>query len=115
MDRLHQSGRTFDIVFMDPPSFSTTRKSRFTTVGGTSELVTKALRLIPAGGLFISSSNLQKMTLADYIKELRKGANSAGRQMQVIHVSGQADDFPWTTSFPEGNYLKFVVSVVQDY
>jgi 23S rRNA (cytosine1962-C5)-methyltransferase len=99
---------------MDPPSFSTTHKSRFTTVGGTAELVSKALGIIPAGGLLITSSNLQKMTAADYIKQLRKGASSAGRQLQVAHVSGQADDFPWTAGFPEGNYLKYVVSVVQD-
>jgi 23S rRNA (cytosine1962-C5)-methyltransferase len=114
LDRLHKAGRVFDIVFMDPPSFSTTHKSRFTTAGGTADLVQKALRLVSRGGLLITSSNLQKMALPDYIKELRKGAQNAKRHLQVIHVSGQADDFPWIVGFPEGNYLKYVVSVVQD-
>lgn len=114
LETLHQSGQLFDIVFMDPPSFSTTHKSRFTTVGGTADLVSKALKLIPPEGLLITSSNLQKMSLADYVKELRKGAQDAGRNLQVIHVSGQANDFTWGVSFPEGNYLKYVVSVVQD-
>ena len=114
LDRMHRDGRDFDIVLMDPPSFSTTHKSRFTTLGGTAELVEKSLRLIPSGGLLITSSNLQKLALADYVKELRKGANNVGRQLQVLHVGGQGDDFPWTASFPEGNYLKYVVSVVKD-
>jgi len=114
LDRLAQAGRSFDIVIMDPPSFSTTRASRFTTVGGTAELVQKALNVLVGGGLLVSSSNLQKLSLADYLKELRKGSQAAGRQLQVIHVSGQADDFPWTAGFPEGAYLKYVVSVVQD-
>jgi len=114
LDRLSKLGRRFDIVFMDPPSFSTTRASRFTTVGGTADLVQKALQLLAGGGLLITSSNLQKLALADYLKELRKGAQAAGRQLQVMHVSGQAEDFPWTVGFPEGNYLKYVVSVVQD-
>ena len=114
IDRLARAGRRFDVVFMDPPSFSTTRSSRFTTSGGTAELVQKVLPLIPAGGLLVTSSNLQKMPLADYLKELRKGGVAAGRRLQVIEVAGQGDDFPFTVSFPEGNYLKYVVSVVQD-
>jgi 23S rRNA (cytosine1962-C5)-methyltransferase len=114
LDRLAKAGRCFDLVFVDPPSFSTTRKSRFTTSGGTAELVQKVLRLISPGGLMVTSSNLQKMPLEGYLKELRKGSLAVGRQLQVVNVSGQADDFPFTASFPEGNYLKYVVSVVQD-
>jgi len=114
LDQLARAGRCFDMVFMDPPSFSTTRKSRFTTAGGTAELVQKSLRLLTPNGLLVTSSNLQKMVLADYLKELRKGSQAAGRQLQVVSVAGQADDFPFTASFPEGHYLKYVVSVVQE-
>jgi 23S rRNA (cytosine1962-C5)-methyltransferase len=114
LERLTKAGRCFDIVFMDPPSFSTTRNSRFTTDGGTAELVQKALRLVTPGGLLITSSNLQKMSLESYLKELRKGSAAVGRPLQIVRVSGQADDFPYTAGFPEGNYLKYVVSVVQD-
>lgn len=114
LDRLAKAGRRFDLVFVDPPSFSTTRKSRFTTAGGTAELVQKILRLVNPGGLLVTSSNLQKMPLEKYLKELRKGSLAVGRHLQVVKVSGQADDFPFTAGFPEGNYLKYVVSVVQD-
>jgi 23S rRNA (cytosine1962-C5)-methyltransferase len=114
LDRLAKAGRSFDLVFVDPPSFSTTRKSRFTTSGGTADLVQKVLRLMPTGGVLVTSSNLQKMPLEKYLKELRKGCLAAGRHLQVVEVSGQADDFPVSPSFPEGHYLKYVVSVVQD-
>jgi 23S rRNA (cytosine1962-C5)-methyltransferase len=114
IDQLAKAGRCFDMIFMDPPSFSTTRKSRFTTAGGTAELVQKSLRLLVPNGLLVTSSNLQKMVLADYLKELRKGSLAAGRQLQVVSVTGQADDFPFMASFPEGHYLKYVVSVVQE-
>jgi len=114
LDRLAKAGRCFDIILMDPPSFSTTNKSRFSTSGGTADLVQKSLRLLTPGGLLVTSSNLQKMSLENYLKELRKGSLAVGRQLQVVSVSGQSDDFPFTASFPEGNYLKYVVSVVQD-
>jgi 23S rRNA (cytosine1962-C5)-methyltransferase len=111
LDRLIEGGQSFDIVLMDPPSFSTTRKSRFTTSGGTADLVEKVLRLLPHGGLLITSSNHQRVDLADYLKELRKGSAAAGRVLQVIEVSGQSGDFLYPVSFPEGRYLKYVVSV----
>lgn len=106
--------RRFDVVLMDPPSFSTTRRGKFTTGGGTADLVTRTLALMEPGGLLITSSNLQKMTLHDYLKELRKGSRSAGKTLQVLEVSGQAPDFPFLAGFPEGQYLKYVVSVVQE-
>lgn len=76
-------------------------------------MVEKALGLLKQGGLLVASSNLQKMPLESYLKELRKGSLAAGQRLQVIKVAGQAEDFPFLTTFPEGNYLKYVVSVVQ--
>ncbi|WP_173198077.1 class I SAM-dependent rRNA methyltransferase [Geobacter sp. SVR] len=108
---LGQQGRQFDVALMDPPSFSTTAKSRFTTRGGTSDLVAAILPLLPPGGLLIASSNHQKLDLADYLKELRRGALQAGSDLQVISLSGQPEDFPYPVTFPEGRYLKYVLCV----
>jgi 23S rRNA (cytosine1962-C5)-methyltransferase len=103
--------KRYDVIIMDPPSFSTTARSRFTTRGGTSDLVAAALPLLAEGGLLITSSNHQKVDLADYLKELRRGALQGGSQLRVILLSGQPEDFPYTVTFPEGRYLKYVVSV----
>jgi 23S rRNA (cytosine1962-C5)-methyltransferase len=111
MERLARSGRSFDIILMDPPSFSTTRDSRFTTSGGTAGLVGRALALLSPGGLLVTSSNHQKVDLPEYLKELRRGSLAAGRELRIIEVAGQAGDFPYTVTFPEGRYLKYVVSV----
>jgi 23S rRNA (cytosine1962-C5)-methyltransferase len=107
---LRRRGRTFDIILMDPPSFSTTARSRFTTRQGTSELVTAALPLLPSGGLLITSSNHQKVDLPDYLKELRRGALRAGCELKVILSAGQPEDFPFPVTFPEGRYLKYVIA-----
>lgn len=110
LEDLIASKETFDLVLMDPPSFSTTRKSRFTTRGGTSDLVNKAMSLLGNDGLLITSSNHQKVDIADYLKELRRGALSAGSDLQVLKLCGQGGDFPYTVGFPEGRYLKYVIS-----
>ncbi len=104
-------GERFEVILMDPPSFSTTGKSRFTTRGGTAELVALALPLLVPGGLLVTSSNHQKVDLDEYLKELRRGALRAGSELRVIHTAGQPEDFPYPVTFPEGRYLKFVLAV----
>ncbi len=109
--QMQSAKEEFDVILMDPPSFSTTKKSRHTTRGGSAELVAAALPLLAPGGMLICSSNHQKVDLADYLKELRRGALQAGVTLQVVRVAGQPEDFPYTLSFPEGRYLKFVMTV----
>ncbi|MGE3550476.1 MAG: class I SAM-dependent rRNA methyltransferase, partial [Geobacter sp.] len=53
----------------------------------------------------------QKTDLADYLKELRRGALQAGCELRVIQQQGQPADFPYPVTFPEGRYLKYVVCV----
>jgi len=108
---LVRQGKNYDIIVMDPPSFSTTSSSRFTTRGGTSDLVAAALPLLQPGGLLITSSNHQKVDVSDYLKELRRGALQAGAGLQVISLSGQPEDFPYPVTFPEGRYLKYAMCV----
>ncbi|MHB1400702.1 MAG: class I SAM-dependent rRNA methyltransferase [Trichloromonadaceae bacterium] len=110
LEELQRQNRQFDLILMDPPSFSTTGKSRFTTKGGTAELVALALALLPAGGLLITSSNHQKVELADYLKELRRGALQAHCDLRVLQTLGQPEDFPFAVTCPEGRYLKYVIA-----
>jgi 23S rRNA (cytosine1962-C5)-methyltransferase len=109
--KLAQGGKRYDVILMDPPSFSTTAKSRFTTRGGTSDLVAAALPLLTDNGLLIASSNHQKVDTADYLKELRRGALQADCDLRVISILGQPEDFPYPVTFPEGRYLKYAICV----
>lgn len=109
LEELCHARREFDLILMDPPSFSTTRHSRFTTRGGTSDLVAQSLRLLSPAGLLICSSNHQKVDLADFLKEIRRGVMQAGRELRVLTTLAQPEDFPFPVTFPEGRYLKYVV------
>lgn len=111
LKRLIAAGERFDVILFDPPSFSTTKKSRFSTQGGTAKLVAATLPLLEPGGLLISSSNHQKISQEDYLKELRRGALQCRDQLQTIWIAGQPEDFPCPVTFPEGRYLKFVINV----
>jgi len=108
--KMQSEGRRFDCILFDPPSFSTTKKSRFSTHGGTADLVSAILPLLSTGGLLVGSSNHQKVSLDDYIKELRRGTG-AGNRLKTIFIGSQPEDFPCDVGFPEGRYLKFVINV----
>lgn len=109
--KMRERKEKFDIILFDPPSFSTTKKSRFSTHGGTTKLVAETLPLLEKGGLMMSSSNHQKVSMEEYLKELRRGALQVGGDLRTIFTSGQPEDFPCPVTFPEGRYLKFVISV----
>jgi 23S rRNA (cytosine1962-C5)-methyltransferase len=111
LERFVREKRRFDVVLFDPPSFSSTRKSTFATRGGTADLASAACAILAPGGLLIASSNHQKTELADYLKELRRGALQANCDLKVIGIHGQAADFTYPVTFPEGRYLKYVLAV----
>lgn len=111
LDELARKQKVYDVILMDPPSFSTTSKSRFTTRGGTSDLVAAALKILKVGGILVTSSNHQKVEVAEYLKELRRGALQEGSSLQVVSLGSQPEDFPYPVTFPEGRYLKYVMSV----
>jgi len=111
LDRFAQEGKRFDMVIMDPPSFSTVGKNRFTTSGGTASLVAAVLGVLEDGGSLITSSNHQKVDITEYLKELRRGALQAATPLRIIQTSGQGPDFPFLITCPEGRYLKYVVAI----
>jgi 23S rRNA (cytosine1962-C5)-methyltransferase len=113
LEKMRADGRVFDVILFDPPSFSTTKKSLFSTQGGTAKLVAATLPLLAENGLLACSSNHQKISMDEYIKELRKGALLTGCELKILQTFGQSEDFPCLVSFPEGRYLKFVLSVKQ--
>ncbi len=87
------------MIIFDPPAFSTTKKSRFSTQGGTAKLTAALLPLLENDGLLVSSSNHQKVSMEDYMKELRKGALNAGDGGDYHFDRRPAGGFPLSGRF----------------
>ena len=104
-----QSGKTFDVVVLDPPSLAKDKKSRHAALRAYGKLNTLALRCVQSGGLLVSSSCTAQVSPTDFVDMLAASAREADVRAQVIHEAGHALDHPVPLSFPEGRYLKFVV------
>jgi 23S rRNA (cytosine1962-C5)-methyltransferase len=109
LDRFRRQGELFDHVILDPPSFSHGPEGVMSLKRDYPGLVSSSLRVLNPNGWLIGALNLGEVSPKDFHGWVRDGAQKAGVQLQLIFEGGQASDFPASTSFPEGRYLKFGV------
>ncbi len=87
--RLERKGRRFDLVLLDPPSFSTTGRGKGSwsverDLGG---LVAQGARLVRPGGALYVSTNLRRLPAARFLERVREGVAAAGRTAEVTPAS----------------------------
>jgi 23S rRNA (cytosine1962-C5)-methyltransferase len=107
-----REGRQFDIVVLDPPSFAQSRKNRQSAERAYVRLNRLALGRVKEGGLLASASCTSQVSDRAFRQALAEAARQAGRRLLMVHEAGQPIDHPVPAHFPEGRYLKFVVSHV---
>jgi len=70
INRLKVSGDLFDCVFLDPPSYSATRKGVVDLARGYTRLINKVRPLIADNGYLVAINNALFVSGADYIREI---------------------------------------------
>ena len=109
LDRFRRQGEHFDRVILDPPSFSHGPEGIMSLKRDYPGLVSSSLKVLEPNGWFIGALNLGEVSPKDFHGWVREGAQKAGADLQLIFEGGQSADFPASTAFPEGRYLKFGV------
>jgi 23S rRNA (cytosine1962-C5)-methyltransferase len=107
MKRLAKKGRTFDVVLLDPPTFSQSKASGvFKADKDYGALVDLALPLLRPGGLLFCSTNCATLRPEPFLETLRMAVKTVGRSIEREFFAPQPPDFP--TSREEHGYLKTV-------
>jgi 23S rRNA (cytosine1962-C5)-methyltransferase len=114
LKRYADQGRTFDLVILDPPSFARSKQNQYAAIRAYTRLNTLALRCVRAGGLLASSSCTSQVGPEQFRAMLATAADVANRRLVALHDAGQPLDHPVPVHFPEGRYLKFVISMVRE-
>ena len=110
LTRMQERKRQFDLVVIDPPSFSQGKDRVFVASKDYRELVTAVLGVTAPGGLLACASNTARLPLDDFDKILGSGAHAAGRRLTCLKRVGLPPDFPVPCGFTEGHYLKFEIA-----
>lgn len=107
LDRCRRNGEYFDRIILDPPSFSHTKDGKvWSAKKDYPRLVAASVRVCADDGWILVASNQGELSPREFRGLVHQGFRKAGRVGQEIYWGGQASDFPWLTSFPEGRYLK---------
>jgi 23S rRNA (cytosine1962-C5)-methyltransferase len=97
----------YDLVLIDPPTFSTARGTPWTLDKDYPELIAQAVAVIPAGGLLWLAANTHE--LGSLIKLAQKGFRSAGRTATVLEQGGLPPDYPTSLAQPRDRYLQIAL------
>ena len=101
-------GERYDAVILDPPKLTRDRSKVMEALKKYFAMNRMALDIIPPGGLLLTCSCTGLVGESEFLEMLRRVALNAGREIQVLQVSGAGADHPFRTDVPEGRYLKAV-------
>jgi 23S rRNA (cytosine1962-C5)-methyltransferase len=110
--RFAERKRYFDLIILDPPTFSSGKGRPFTALKDYAELVATALEIAAPDAIVCAATNAAKMPVEEFDRALGRGANLVGKELLILQQIGQPPDYPVTPAFPEGAYLKFFVAQV---
>jgi 23S rRNA (cytosine1962-C5)-methyltransferase len=103
---LKEIDRKFDLIVLDPPSLAPKRSNVDAATGGYKFLNLHALKHLNPGGLLLTFSCSQHLSIDLFQKIVFGAAVDARRKVTVIKRLGQPIDHPFSLHHPEGEYLK---------
>ena len=102
-------GGEYDLIILDPPSFTKTRAKVNDALRGYRDLHARAARLLSKGGLLVSFSCSHHVAAHEFEAAIAEGLQDAKRNMRLLRRIGQPLDHPVVLGIPETEYLKGVV------
>lgn len=103
LGRFTRKGERFDCVILDPPSFSTSKKGRFSAARDYGKLVAAAAPVVAGGGLLVACCNLEELTGPRFEAMVLGGLEQAGRRGRLVESLGPSPvDFPSHTQESAG-------------
>jgi 23S rRNA (cytosine1962-C5)-methyltransferase len=103
---LRDEGGQYDVIVLDPPSFTRNRKSVPVARKGYRQLHALAFPLLAPGGVLLTASCSHHITAETFLDDVRKSAARAGKALQLLEWHGAAPDHPVLPGVPETEYLK---------
>jgi 23S rRNA (cytosine1962-C5)-methyltransferase len=106
LEALHNEGRKFDVLIVDPPAFIKRRKDIPKGEAAYRKLNQLALKLAADDALLVSCSCSWHLSAQVLPELLQAAATQAGCELRLIAQGGQSPDHPVHPAMPETRYLK---------
>lgn len=103
---LRNTGRTFDLIILDPPSLARREQEREGAIRAYAKLAADGISKLAPGGILVSASCSAHVSADEFFNAVRTAARRSGRKHRELRTSRHAPDHH--ASFPEAEYLKAI-------
>ncbi|MCS7230022.1 MAG: class I SAM-dependent rRNA methyltransferase [Candidatus Kryptonium sp.] len=100
-------GEKFDIVILDPPSFTKSKKTVKSALSGYREINSTAMKILKSGGILATASCSHHIDDESFMNVIIESSILAKKKLRLIEWRGASLDHPVLPSMPETKYLKF--------
>lgn len=106
---LEKQGESYDVVILDPPAFTKSRRSIRNAVKGYREINLRGIKLVRNGGFLATCSCSHFMEPDLFAKTIQEAARGAHRRLRQVEFRTQACDHPILWAADQSYYLKFYI------
>ena len=107
-DFLKSAEPEYDLIILDPPSFTRNKKTLMDAMRGYKEIHLRSLKLLDKGGMLSSFCCSHHASRELFVDNLIDAAVDAKKSLRLVANHGQRADHPVVLSIPETEYLKGV-------
>ena len=111
-DFLKSAQPEYDLIILDPPSFTKNKKTLMDAMRGYKEIHLRALKLLDKGGLLSTFCCSHHASRELFLENLADASVDAKKSLRLIAEHTQRADHPVLISLPETSYLKGFTSQV---
>ncbi|GAA5494254.1 ribosomal RNA large subunit methyltransferase I [Rubritalea halochordaticola] len=105
-DYLKHCEEKFDLVILDPPSFTRNKKTLNDAMRGYKEIHLRGIKLLEKGGIVSTYCCSHHATRELFLENIVSASVDAKRTLRLIATHGQRLDHPVIPAIPETEYLK---------
>lgn len=107
-----KDGRQYDVVMLDPPSFTKTRDNIQKAITGYKEINLRGMKLVKPGGFLVTSSCTNLVQSDLFMEIIQMAAKDARRKLRQVCFQAQSADHPIINEWENTKYLKFLITQV---
>ena len=104
-----KEGKKYDVVMLDPPSFTKSRSTIQKAITGYKEINLRGMKLVKPGGFLVTSSCTNLVQPQLFLDIIQMAAKDAKRQLRQVTFQTQSSDHPIIWGWENTHYLKFLI------
>ncbi len=104
-----KEGKKYDVVMLDPPSFTKSRATIQKAITGYKEINLRGMKLVKPGGFLVTSSCTNLVQPQLFLDIIQMAAKDARRQLRQVTFQTQSADHPIIWGWENTHYLKFLI------